>query len=85
MNLPVGDHSFKFVVDGSWVLGEGYEVVADGVATQGNHRAVVVQGAADAALWLPDGSTGHLTSMEKSDARMVDEAIQSLEHGACSL
>ena len=70
VNLPVGDHAFKFVVDGGWVLGEGYEVVSDGVATQGNHRAVVVHGA---------------LSEEKSDARMVDEAIQSLEHGACSL
>jgi hypothetical protein len=37
INLPPGEHQFKFLVNGSWRLSSKYEVVDDGVGTDGNN------------------------------------------------
>ena len=68
VNLPVGEHLFKFIVDGQWVLGAGYDVVPDGVATEGNHRTVVVRAEAEEG--------------ERADDRLVHEAISTLADSA---
>lgn len=41
VNVPVGTHEFKFLIDGEWKLGKRYDIVDDGVGTTGNNILTV--------------------------------------------
>eukprot|EP00961_Rhodomonas_salina_P209900 2834195-Rhodomonas_salina.1 len=41
INIPVGRHMFKFLIDGEWRVSRNYEIVDDGVGTGGNNRLEV--------------------------------------------
>lgn len=37
VNIPVGEHQFKFLIDGVWHVSHEYAVVDDNVGTTGNN------------------------------------------------
>mmetsp|Transcript_38565 Transcript_38565/g.62172 ORF Transcript_38565/g.62172 Transcript_38565/m.62172 type:complete len:211 (+) Transcript_38565:379-1011(+) len=41
LNLPPGRHEFKFLVNGAWRVDRKYEIVDDGVGTDGNNALEV--------------------------------------------
>lgn len=49
INLPPGEHQFKFLVNGAWRLSGKYEVVDDGVGTDGNNVIYVAEPDKDAS------------------------------------
>jgi hypothetical protein len=42
INLPPGEHQFKFLVNGNWRLCSMYQKVDDGVGTDGNKYSNVL-------------------------------------------
>jgi hypothetical protein len=43
INLPPGEHQFKFLVNGNWQLCSMYQKVDDGVGTDGNNLMTVAE------------------------------------------
>lgn len=64
VNIPVGEHQFKFLIDGVWHVSHEYAVVDDNVGTTGNNYLQVHAPTAE---------------QEEAEAQKVELALQALK------